>query len=68
MESFNHLSVSIQCAIWELGLPASRGVHWIEVEGIPHHPEFVRDSIRLTHLEGAGEGVQHGCSMLSTEY
>ncbi|KAF2711941.1 hypothetical protein K504DRAFT_465666 [Pleomassaria siparia CBS 279.74] len=48
MAIFNDLAVELQEAIWELVLPASRGVHWIEVEGIPHDPEFVRDSIRLT--------------------
>ncbi|KAF1951993.1 hypothetical protein CC80DRAFT_495629, partial [Byssothecium circinans] len=48
MAIFNDLAVELQEAIWELVLPASRGVHWIEVEGIPHDPEFIRDSIRLT--------------------
>lgn len=47
MASFNDLAVELQEAIWELVLPI-RGVHWIEVEGIPHEPEYVRDSIRMT--------------------
>lgn len=48
MATFNDLAVELQEAIWELVLPTSRGVHWIEVEGIPHEPKFVRDSIRMT--------------------
>lgn len=48
MAKFNDLAVELQGAIWELVLPKIRGVHWIEVEGIPHEPEFVRDSIRMT--------------------
>lgn len=48
MAKFNDLAVELQEAIWELVLPHTRGVHWIEVEGIPHEPEFVRDSIRMT--------------------
>lgn len=48
MAVFNDLAIELQEAIWELVLPASRGVHWVEVEGIPHDPEFIRDSIRLT--------------------
>lgn len=31
-------------------LPTSRGVHRIEVEGIPQDPEFIRDSIRMTQV------------------
>lgn len=48
MAIFNDLAIELQEAIWELVLPASRGVHWVEVEGIPHEPDFIRDSIRLT--------------------
>lgn len=48
MAKFNDLAVELQEAIWELVLPQARGVHWIEVEGIPHEPDFVRDSIRMT--------------------
>lgn len=48
MAIFNDLAVELQEAIWELAFPTSRGVHWIEVEGIPHEPEYVRDSIRMT--------------------
>ena len=48
MAIFNDLAVELQEAIWELVLPTSRGVHWIEVEGIPQDPEFIRDSIRMT--------------------
>ncbi|KAJ8111288.1 hypothetical protein OPT61_g6081 [Boeremia exigua] len=48
MAIFNDLAIELQEAIWELVLPVSRGVHWIEVEGIPHDPEFIRDSIRMT--------------------
>jgi len=48
MAIFNDLATELQEVIWELVLPTSRGVHWIEVEGIPHDAEFVRDSIRLT--------------------
>ncbi|KAF2011815.1 hypothetical protein BU24DRAFT_425651 [Aaosphaeria arxii CBS 175.79] len=47
MAIFNDLAVELQEAIWELVLPAARGVHWIEIEGTPHDPEFIRDSIRL---------------------
>lgn len=47
MAIFNDLAVELQEAIWELVLPTSRGVHWIEVEGIPHDPEFIRDIIRM---------------------
>ncbi|KAF1923086.1 uncharacterized protein M421DRAFT_426188, partial [Didymella exigua CBS 183.55] len=48
MAIFNDLAVELQEAIWKLVLPASRGVHWVEVDGIPHDPEFIRDSIRMT--------------------
>jgi hypothetical protein len=50
MARFNDLAIELQEAIWELVLPASssRGVHWVEVEGIPHNPEYIRDSIRIT--------------------
>jgi hypothetical protein len=48
MAVFNDLAIELQEAIWELVLPTSRGVHWIEVEGIPQAPEFIRDSIRMT--------------------
>ncbi|KAJ8114184.1 hypothetical protein OPT61_g3867 [Boeremia exigua] len=52
MAIFNNLAVELQEAIWELVLPTSRGVHWIEVEGIPQDPEFIRDSIRMTQACG----------------
>jgi hypothetical protein len=48
MATFSDLAVELQETIWELALPTARGVHWIEVEGIPQDPEFVRDSIRIT--------------------
>lgn len=48
MAIFNDLAVELQEAIWELVLPTARGVHWIEVEGIPQDPDFIRDSIRST--------------------
>jgi hypothetical protein len=48
MAIFNDLAIELQEAIYELALPTSRGVHWVEVEGIPHDPEFIRDSIRMT--------------------
>jgi hypothetical protein len=48
MAIFNDLAIELQEAIWELVLPTSRGVHWIEVEGIPQEPEYVRESIRIT--------------------
>ncbi|KAF2997911.1 hypothetical protein E8E13_004679 [Curvularia kusanoi] len=48
MAIFNDLAIELQEAIWELVLPTSRGVHWIEVEGIPQDPDFIRDSIRMT--------------------
>ncbi|KAF1361356.1 hypothetical protein EJ07DRAFT_175982 [Lizonia empirigonia] len=48
MAIFNDLAIELQEAIWEMVLPAFRGVHWIEVEGIPQDAEFVRDSIRMT--------------------
>lgn len=48
MAIFNDLAVELQEAIWELALPTPRGVHWIEVEGIPQDPEFIRDSIHMT--------------------
>ncbi|KAL1871924.1 hypothetical protein Daus18300_004558 [Diaporthe australafricana] len=47
MAKFNDLAVELQEAIWDLVLPQTRGVHWIEVEGIPHEPHFIRDSIRM---------------------
>lgn len=50
MAIFNDLAIELQEAIWEMVLPASRGVHWIEVEGIPHSPEHVRESICMTQL------------------
>jgi|SRR5690242_7836377 len=48
MAVFKDLAAEIQEIIRKLVLPASRGVHWVEVDGIPHEPEFIRDSIRLT--------------------
>ncbi|KAJ8117993.1 hypothetical protein OPT61_g923 [Boeremia exigua] len=48
MAIFNDLAIELQEAIWEMVLPASRGIHWIEVEGIPQEAAFVRDSIRMT--------------------
>jgi hypothetical protein len=50
MAVFNDLAIELQEAIWELVLPtsSSRGVHWVEVEGVPHNPDFVRDSVRMT--------------------
>ncbi|KZM28008.1 hypothetical protein ST47_g824 [Ascochyta rabiei] len=48
MAIFNDLATELQEAIWNLVLPNSRGVHWVEVEGIPHDPDFIRDSIRMT--------------------
>ncbi|KAJ4330952.1 hypothetical protein N0V87_009536 [Didymella glomerata] len=48
MAIFSDLAVELQEAIWKLVLPASRGVHWVEVDGIPHEPDFIRDSIRMT--------------------
>ena len=48
MAIFSDLAIELQEAIWELVLPAFRGVHWIEVEGIPQSPDFIRDSIRMT--------------------
>ncbi|KAF1362143.1 hypothetical protein EJ07DRAFT_153710 [Lizonia empirigonia] len=48
MAVFNDLAIELQEAIWQLVLPTSRGVHWIEVEGIPQDPEFIRGSIRMT--------------------
>ena len=48
MAIFNDLATELQEAIWEMVLPAFRGVHWIEVEGIPQDAGFVRDSIRMT--------------------
>jgi hypothetical protein len=50
MATFSDLAVELQETIWELALPTARGVHWIEVEGIPQDPEFVRDSIRITQM------------------
>lgn len=48
MAIFNDLAIELQEAIWNLVLPTARGVHWIEVEGIPQDPESIRDSIRMT--------------------
>ena len=49
MAVFNDLAIELQEAIWELVLlTSSRGVHWIEVEGIPQDPEFIRGSIYMT--------------------
>lgn len=49
MAKFTDLAAELQEAIWELVLPQARGVHWVEVEGIPHEPDFVRESIRMTN-------------------
>lgn len=46
MATFNDLAVELQEAIWALVLP-TRGVHWIEVEGIPQDPDYVRASIAM---------------------
>jgi hypothetical protein len=50
MPIFNDLAIELQEAIWKLVLPTSnsRGVHWVEVEGVPHEPDFVRDSVCIT--------------------
>ena len=48
MAIFNDLAVELQEAIWKLVVPASRGVHWVEIDSIPHKPDFIRDSIRMT--------------------
>lgn len=65
MAKFNDLAIELQEAIWEYVLPESRGVHWIEVEGIPHEPGFVRDSICMTqwhefdHVPETHDAVYH---------
>ncbi|PVI00748.1 hypothetical protein DM02DRAFT_628224 [Periconia macrospinosa] len=52
MAVFNDLAVELQQAIWNLVLPSSRGVHWVEIEGIPRYPDEVRDSsIRQSRLQ-----------------
>ena len=48
MAIFSDLAIELQEAIWKLVLPASRGVHWVEIDGIPHKLDFIRDSIRMT--------------------
>lgn len=48
MAKFNDLAVELQEAIWQLVLPQARGVHWIEVEGIPREPDSIRLGIRMT--------------------
>lgn len=48
MAIFGDLAIELQEAIWKLVLPTSRGVHWVEVEGIPQEADFIRDSIRMT--------------------
>lgn len=48
MAKFNDLAVELQEAIWQLVLPQAHGVHWIEVEGIPREPDFIRLGIRMT--------------------
>jgi hypothetical protein len=42
MPVFNDLAIELQEAIWKLVLPtsSSRGVHWVEVEGVPHEPDL----------------------------
>lgn len=47
MATFNDLAIELQEAIWTLVLP-TRGIHWVEVEGIPHEPALVRESISMT--------------------
>lgn len=47
MATFNDLAVELQETIWELVLP-ERGIHWIQIEGIPHEPKYIRESIRMT--------------------
>lgn len=48
MAKFNDLAVELQEAIWQLVLPQTRGIHWIELEGIPHEPDYIRGSIHMT--------------------
>lgn len=46
MATFNDLATELQIAIWQFVLPY-RGIHWIEIEGRPHHAPYVRESIRF---------------------
>ncbi|KAJ4352953.1 hypothetical protein N0V95_003806 [Ascochyta clinopodiicola] len=48
MAVFSDLAIELQEAIWKMVLPTSRGVHWIEVEGIPQDPKYIRGSVRMT--------------------
>jgi hypothetical protein len=56
MPVFNDLAIELQEAIWKLVLPtsSSRGVHWVEVEGVPHEPDFIRDSVCITQSNKFG--------------
>ncbi|KAJ4409463.1 hypothetical protein N0V82_009457 [Gnomoniopsis sp. IMI 355080] len=47
MATFNDLAIELQEIIWMLVLP-TRGIHWVDVEGIPHEPAFIRESISMT--------------------
>ena len=48
MAIFNDLAVELQEATWKLVLPASRSVQWVKIDCIPHKPDFIHDSIRMT--------------------
>lgn len=48
MARFTDLPVEIQTDIWELVLPYRGGVHWVEFEGFPHPPGYIKNSLEIT--------------------
>ncbi|KAJ4394903.1 hypothetical protein N0V93_004123 [Gnomoniopsis smithogilvyi] len=47
MATFNDLAIELQLAIWQFVLPY-RGIHWVEIEGLPHEASYLKDTIRFT--------------------
>jgi hypothetical protein len=49
MARFSDLPFELQTDIWALVLPHRGGVHWVELEGIPHPSHIVNKSLEWTH-------------------
>jgi len=45
MARFTGLALELQEAIWAMVLPPRGGIHWIQIEGVPHPPDTIRESL-----------------------
>lgn len=67
MATFNDLAIELQEIIWHLVLPY-RGMHWVEIEGLPHAAAYVRDSVRITRGYHFGDNLpETGRELLNLE-